>query len=104
MPWSHGLFMSVVWSILIAGITYLIYRDRHSARVMGLVIMSHWLLDFIVHPPELPLLFTGSPIVGLGLWLSPQGYIISNILEVGMLAGGIALYVNHIKKKKAQLV
>lgn len=98
-PWSHGLFMSVVWSILAAGIAYLVYRNRRIASTIGLVVISHWLLDFIVHPPELPLLFNGSPIVGLGLWTSSQGFIVSMFLEVAMFAGGLALYLNHNIKK-----
>lgn len=95
IPWSHGLFMSVVWSILAAVIAYLIYRNRRIASTFGIVVISHWLLDFIVHPPELPLLFNGSPITGLGLWSSSTGFLIAMILEATMLAGGLALYVNH---------
>lgn len=100
IPWSHGLLMSVVWSLLVAAIIYLIYRDRRSATIMGLVVISHWLLDFIVHPPELPLLFHGSQMVGLGLWMSSQGLMIANIMELMMLIGAIALYWVNKKRKK----
>jgi hypothetical protein len=95
IPWSHGLFMSVVWSILAAMIAYLIYRNRRIAIVFGLVVSSHWLLDFLVHPPELPLLFTNSPLVGLGLWITPSGFTLASILEVTMIVGGLILYLNH---------
>jgi hypothetical protein len=98
IPWSHGLFMSIVWSLLAAGIAYLFYRNRKIASSIGLVVISHWLLDFIVHPPELPLLFKGSPMVGLGLWTTPVGSIVSRNLEFTMLACGLLLYLIHRMK------
>jgi hypothetical protein len=101
MPWSHGLFMSVVWALLAAGIAYLIYRDRQAASAVGFVVICHWLLDFIVHPPELPLLFNGSPMVGLGLWNTTPGFVVSIFLEVAMLAGGLVIYLNHRRRRAA---
>jgi membrane-bound metal-dependent hydrolase YbcI (DUF457 family) len=92
VPWSHGLLMSLVWSVLVAGVVYLISRDRRMSGILGLVVFSHWLLDFIVHPPDLPLFFAGSAQSGLGLWTSGPGLILSIFLEVGLLAGGIAIY------------
>lgn len=101
MPWSHGLFMSVIWALLAAGVAYLIYRDRRIAGVIGLVVISHWCLDFIVHPPELPLLFNGSPMVGLGLWTTAPGFVISIFIEAAMLAGGLAIYMIDRKRRAA---
>lgn len=98
IPWSHGLFMSIVWSLLAAGIAYLFYRNRQTASIIGLVVISHWFLDFIVHPPELPLLFNGSPMVGLGLWTTPEGSMVSRVLEFVMLACGLLLYLIHRMK------
>jgi hypothetical protein len=103
IPWSHGLLMTVVWSALAAVIVYLIYRDRRSAGIIGLVVISHWFIDVLVHSPELPLLFNGSPLVGLGLWSTLQGKVIASFLEVGMLVGGLALYLIH-RKRRAVLV
>ena len=103
MPWSHGLFMSVVWSALAAVIAYLIYRDRRTASIIGLVVISHWVLDFIVHSPELPLLFNGSPMVGLGLWMTPQGFGISIFLEICILAGGIGLFLIHSRRRSVSV-
>jgi hypothetical protein len=102
VPWSHGLFMSVVWSVLAGGIAYLVYRDRRTGVVLGLVVFSHWVLDLIVHLPDLPLLFEGSPLLGLGLWGSGPGLVISGILELALLAGGIAIYVITRKRKSVQ--
>src|SRR5512139_1744541 len=78
-PWSHSLFMCIVWSILAAAIAYLFYRDRRTSSLIGLVVFGHWVLDFIVNP-GLPLLFDGSPKVGLGLWAS--SFPLSTILDL----------------------
>ena len=98
VPWSHGLFMSVVWSVVFALIAYYIYRDRRASGIIGLVVFSHWVLDFIVHPPDLPLLFNGSPLLGLGLWTSGPGLIISGLLELVLLIVGIEIYRGYRKR------
>ena len=99
IPWSHGLFMSIAWSVVAATITYFVYHDRRASSIVGLVVLSHWLLDFIVHLPDLPLLFNGSPKVGLGLWGTGPGLLVSGFLEIALLAGGIAFYLVTRKQK-----
>jgi membrane-bound metal-dependent hydrolase YbcI (DUF457 family) len=93
MPWSHGLFMSLVWAFLAAILVYLVYKDRRSALVIGLVVASHWFLDFIVHPPELSLFFNISQLYGLGLWVTDTGLRIAMMLELNMIIIGIGLYL-----------
>ncbi|MBT3313451.1 MAG: hypothetical protein HN390_02445 [Anaerolineae bacterium] len=100
MPWSHGLFMSILWSLIAAGIAFLVYRDRKTSGIIGMLVFSHWILDFIVHPPHLPLLFDGSPTVGLALWTSGPGFIFSIFLEIALLAVGISFYIASRKRKK----
>jgi hypothetical protein len=99
IPWSHGLFMSLVWSALAGGIAYLLLHDRPASAAIGLVVFSHWVLDFIVHLPDLPLFFAGSPKVGLGMWATGTGLILSGVLEVILLSGGITLYLLWRKKQ-----
>jgi hypothetical protein len=82
-PWSHGLFMALVWSLLIGLIAFLVSRSRRAGWVAGLLAFSHWVVDFISHPmraafpndTKLSLLFDGSPTVGLGLWSTQLGVI-----------------------------
>jgi membrane-bound metal-dependent hydrolase YbcI (DUF457 family) len=100
IPWSHGLFMSAVWSVLAAAAAYLVSRDRRVGGVIGLVVFSHWLLDSVVHLPDLPLFFEGSPKVGLGLWGTGPGFVLSCILEVLLFAGAISVYVTWRRKKR----
>jgi hypothetical protein len=92
VPWSHGLFMSLVWSLGFGALAGLLWRDRRTGIAVGLAVFSHWVLDFIVHLPDLPVLFEGSPLLGLGLWGSGPGLILSGVLEVALLVGGIVLY------------
>lgn len=111
LPWSHGLFMTVIWSLLAARLTARIYRDRRAGLVVGLLVFSHWALDFVSHPipfssfswrswrwsygrplpSDLPLLFGGSPKVGLGLYNSISA-VEATALEFGMLTLGGAVY------------
>jgi membrane-bound metal-dependent hydrolase YbcI (DUF457 family) len=100
-PWSHGLFMSVVWSVLAAAIAYHFYRERRTAGVIRLVVFSHWVLDFLMHS-NLPVLFDGSPLVGLGLENSGLGFIFMTVLDLVLLAGGIAIYLVMRKRTTAQ--
>lgn len=93
IPWSHGLLMSLVWSLVVAGIAYLLLRDRRTSGLLGFVVFSHWVLDFIVHEPDLPLLFGGSPVVGLGLWGSGPGLILSAVLDSLILVAGLVIYL-----------
>jgi len=91
IPWSHGFFMSVVWSVVVAGIAFLFWRNRRVSTLFGMVVFSHWALDFLMHS-NLPLLFDGSPFVGLGLENSGPGFLFITIFDLVILAVGIAVY------------
>ena len=68
-PISHSLLALIGWGALYA----LLYRARtgygRGAIVVGLLVVSHWVLDFATHVPDMPL-YPGGPKVGLGLWHS----------------------------------
>ena len=90
-PWSHSLAMSIAWAILF-GTGYLMLRRYFTgAVIVALLVVSHWLLDFIVHVPDLPLIpFPGnSPRFGLGLWNSLPATLIA---ELGLFALGLWIY------------
>ena len=109
IPWSHGLFMSVIWSVLAALVAARIFRNNRTGAIIGLVVFSHWVLDFISHPmgigqplpPDLPLLFDGSPKVGLGLYNYSLAVAIAT--DFGLLILGVAIYIRTIKKKNQDL-
>lgn len=98
IPWSHGLLMSMIWSLMVSGIAYFVSRSWRTGVALGLLVFSHWLLDFISHPmgmgeslpPDLPLLFNGSTKVGLGLYSTMAGAIIT---EFALLIAGSVIYM-----------
>jgi membrane-bound metal-dependent hydrolase YbcI (DUF457 family) len=99
-PWSHGLFMSLVWTLAAALIAFLVYCNGRTAGLIGLVVLSHWLLDFLMHS-NLPLFFGSSPLLGLGLENSGPGLIFMTVLDLVLLGSGVALYLHAKKKGKA---
>jgi len=118
-PWSHGLFMSMVWSLVGALLVSRMYLSYRAGLVVGLLVFSHWVLDFISHPipfpsfswrtwqwtyghplpSDLPLLFGGSPKMGLGLYNSISA-VEATALELGMFLAGTAVYVAYIMKER----
>ena len=97
IAWSHGLIAALPWSSLAAAIAFLAVRDRRAGAIVGLLAFSHWVLDFIVHPQELPLLLGGSRMLGLCLWCSCPGLVIAGVLEFALFACGLAIYVVYRK-------
>ena len=55
-PWTHSLLMAVVWSVGFALLCWAVTRARGAALVAGAAVFSHWVLDFITHRPDMPLL------------------------------------------------
>jgi hypothetical protein len=100
MPYSHSLIAALLWSA-VAGLMYKWFRSRHGclysaggasgALVVGLAVLSHWILDFIAHPPDLPI-YDNYWKVGLGLW---NYKVLEFCLEIATLAAGIALYLRR---------
>ena len=88
-PFSHSLLAATGWALALAGAYFLIKRRRKAALVIGLLVLSHWLLDLIVHRPDLPLYPGNSPKVGLDLWSSLPATL---AVELTLFAIGILLY------------
>lgn len=97
-PWSHSLVMALVWSLLF-GLAYAgATRDRAGAWVVGALVASHWLLDVIVHVPDLPLWPGPSPLLGFGLWRLPA---YAMFVEGVLFVAGLAVYVSVTRPKDA---
>jgi len=87
-PWSHSLAMLVVWGAIAGHFARRAYGSLRAGVVVSVLVVSHWVLDFVTHRPELPLWPFG-PQVGLGLWNSVSGTI---EVEGLLLAAGIGVY------------
>ncbi len=88
MPWTHSLPAVLVWSVGAALLVKLLLRlPWWGSAVVGLTVFSHWLLDFVVHRPDLEL-YPNGPKVGLAFW---DYAVPEQALEMGLLAicGGI---------------
>jgi membrane-bound metal-dependent hydrolase YbcI (DUF457 family) len=89
-PYSHSLAMAAVWALLIGAIYFMVRRYKRGAVIVGLSVLSHWLLDAPMHAPDLEL-WPGSTIkVGLGLWNSIP---ITLLLDPGLFVIGLVIYL-----------
>jgi len=88
MPITHSLLGSAGFAAVFAGLIWLASKDRTAALIGGVVVLSHWFLDLLVHVPDLTL--AGSPPkLGLGLWNHPM---IEMPLELGITLGALWWY------------
>jgi hypothetical protein len=88
-PWSHSLLFAGLWGVAFGTVYWLFKRDGRGALVLGLVVTSHWILDLIVHRPDLPL-YPGGVRFGLDLWDSLAATLAA---EFFVFAGGLWIYL-----------
>ena len=92
-PWTHSLLTATVWGVVFA---LIVRRGRpqpaRDALWLVVLVVSHWLLDFVAHRPDLPLTPGASPRLGLGLWNSIPGTL---LVEGGLFLAGAAIYVRR---------
>jgi len=96
-PWSHSLLMAAVWGGLGWALAYRATKSQRVSLLVGAVVVSHWVLDFVTHRPDLPL-WPGGPKLGLGLWNSVPATI---LLEGALFLVAIAFYVRTQKPRDA---
>ena len=105
-PYSHGLVASVAWSVF-AGVAVLIGFNRpqssklRAAALVGAAVFSHWLLDALVHAPELPLAGAGSMKIGLGLWNQMP---VALVVEAAIVLAGLYLFVRGTRLFRARAI
>ena len=94
MPYTHGLPGSILVSLALGIIVAsFVSRDRVKICLMiAAASFSHWVLDLIVHTPDLPL-YDNSAKVGLGLW---RHVIFSFPLELIVLGLGAWIYARSV--------
>ncbi len=89
-PVSHSLLAVLLWGAALALVYGWRRGDWRTAGVLGALVPSHWLLDLLVHRPDLPLLPVGGPLLGFGLWSSLGATL---ALELSLFALGLWLYL-----------
>ncbi len=94
-PWSHSLLMDLLWATAFAALYYAVAHYRSGAIAVWIGVVSHWVLDWVTHRPDMPL-YPAGPRVGLGLWNSIAATM---VLEILMFAIGVWLYVNATRPR-----
>lgn len=93
MPYTHSLLGSAVWALAFATVIWMVTRNTIAATWGAIVVVSHWLLDLLVHRPDLTLA-GGEEKFGFGLWNSP---LIEMPLEIGLTLAAFWFYTSRTK-------
>ena len=96
-PYSHSLLLLVVWGLVLGVLTRAHVGGRAAIPLIAGLVVSHWVLDWITHRPDMPL-FPGGPRLGLGLWNSVPWTL---AVELVMFAAGTWIYVGITRAKDA---
>jgi hypothetical protein len=92
-PYSHSLAALVGWAVAVM-LCYRLARPRTRSiaiAVVGALVLSHWVLDWLTHRPDMPLTIGGTARLGLGLW-NHVGATVA--IESLMFVAGGWLYVS----------
>lgn len=95
-PWSHSLSMAVVWAVAVGRLAATVLKRAVAGLLIGLALVSHWLLDYVTHAADLPL-WPGGPEVGLGLWNSIPGTL---LVEGALFVAAVALYLRGTRPRR----
>ena len=97
-PWTHSLLATLAWGVLFALAVSPWVPDRRPRILLGALVCSHWVLDFVSHRPDLPLAPFAATKVGLGLWHSVPATL---AVEGALFAAGLWLYLRTTRGRNA---
>jgi len=89
-PWSHGLLPLMVWGACLGAVVWVFRREIRPAVIVGIAVVSHFLLDGLVHLKGLPVAGPGTWKLGLGLW---RDLPLALSIEAAMTVAALAIYV-----------
>ena len=106
-PYSHSVIMGIIWSVAAGLITLLLSKNKKVSIIIGLLVLSHTILDIIASPKlafyptdtKMPIFFDNSLSIGWGLW---KNKTVAFIGEFGILIVGFIIYILTIRKAKMQ--
>jgi hypothetical protein len=89
-PYSHSLLALSVWGVLL-GVVYIVVRRTQpmAGVILALLVVSHWVLDVVMHRPDMPLTLTGTTRLGFGVWNSMPATIALELIVFGV---GVMIY------------
>lgn len=95
-PYSHSLVGMAGWGLLLATAFFVVRRSVKGAAILFAVVLSHWLLDFASHRPDLQLTLAGVERYGLGLWKSRVATL---AVEGSLFAACVWLYARSTRPR-----
>src|SRR5262245_36780516 len=105
-PYSHGLLAALAWSAAAGASAWLFHSRVYGGRVLlaGLIaaaVFSHWLLDWLVHRPEMPLAGAASDKMGLALW---NQLPLALAVEGALVVIGVLLFVSGSRLARSRSI
>ena len=97
-PYSHSLLMACVWGGVLAALYFAKAHRRTVGFWIAAAVVSHWVLDWITHRPDLQLAPSAPARFGLGLWYSVSATV---IVESAMFVAAVRLYVRSTSARDA---
>jgi hypothetical protein len=94
-PYSHSLVALLLWGLAVGIAYFAVRRDALRAFVVFVLVPSHWLLDYVAHRRDLPVI-PGGENHGLGMWNSLP---LTLVVEFAIFGMGIAMYLNTTRAK-----
>ncbi len=91
LPYTHSLVGAACWGLAMALVVAIWHRDALAGMLSGVVVLSHWLLDWLTHRPDLTIA-GGEKTYGLGLWNHPE---VAMPLEIGITLAAFAYYLKR---------
>jgi hypothetical protein len=89
MPITHSLVGSLGWAVAVGIVAAVLRLPRRESLWLGFAVFSHFILDLLVHTPDLSIAGGNTPRLGLGLWNNVPVVI---VLELLVLLGGWMLF------------
>ena len=99
-PYSHSLVGLALWGTMLGSACWLLGTSGRSSLLIAGLVVSHWILDFVSHRPDLPI-YPGSALWGLGLWNSVPATL---VVELALFAAGVWLYSSATREMPITLV
>jgi hypothetical protein len=85
-PWSHSLLMLLAWGLLLAAIARMRGVSAQAGWWIAGLTVSHWVLDVVMHAPDMPLWPGSSPHFGFSLWNSiAASFVVEGALWIACL-------------------
>lgn len=96
--YTHSLLGALLVALVAGGLAWRAWGKRPGLVIFA-VAFSHWLIDLVVHRPDLPILpgnLGDLPLLGLGLWRYP---LLSGGLEALLILVGTVAYLRSVLKR-----